>query len=81
MAIRFIFERLLLIALPRSSVETIGQAEDVVMRFLERLRNLSSGPTLLLTADRGWLSEAALLDQAEPARQLPRHGVRAHQSQ
>lgn len=32
--IRFVFERLLLIALPRSRIETIGQIEDQLMRFL-----------------------------------------------
>jgi hypothetical protein len=33
-AIRFIFERLLLISLPRSSIEGVGLVEDAVMRFL-----------------------------------------------
>jgi hypothetical protein len=32
--IRFIFERLLLISLPRSRIESIGQIEDQLMRFL-----------------------------------------------
>lgn len=32
--IRFVFERLLLISLPRSSIESIGAIEDAVMRFL-----------------------------------------------
>ena len=32
--IRFVFERLLLISLPRSSIESIGAVEDAVMRFL-----------------------------------------------
>jgi len=32
--IRFVFERLLLISLPRSSIESIGLVEDAVMRFL-----------------------------------------------
>ncbi len=32
--IRFVFERLLLISLPRSSIESIGGVEDAVMRFL-----------------------------------------------
>ncbi|MCF8476436.1 MAG: tripartite tricarboxylate transporter TctB family protein [Pseudolabrys sp.] len=33
-AIRFVFERLLLISLPRSSIESVGVVEDAVMRFL-----------------------------------------------
>jgi Tripartite tricarboxylate transporter TctB family len=33
-AIRFVFERLLLISLPRSSIESIGVVEDAVLRFL-----------------------------------------------
>jgi len=33
-AIRFVFERLLLISLPQSSIESIGVVEDAVMRFL-----------------------------------------------
>jgi len=32
--IRFVFERLLLISLPRSSIEAIGLVEDAVIRFL-----------------------------------------------
>jgi hypothetical protein len=32
--IRFVFERLLLISLPRSRIESIGHIEDQVMRFL-----------------------------------------------
>jgi hypothetical protein len=32
--IRFVFERLLLISLPRSSIESIGLVEDAVLRFL-----------------------------------------------
>ena len=36
-AIRFVFERLLLISLPRSSIESIGLVEDAVMRFLVRI--------------------------------------------
>jgi hypothetical protein len=32
--IRFIFERLLLIALPRSRIESVGHIEDQVIRFL-----------------------------------------------
>jgi hypothetical protein len=32
--IRFVFERLLLISLPRSSIESVGLVEDAVMRFL-----------------------------------------------
>jgi hypothetical protein len=32
--IRFVFERLLLISLPRSRIESIGHIEDVVIRFL-----------------------------------------------
>jgi hypothetical protein len=33
-AARFIFERLLLISLPRSHIESIGHLEDLLMRFL-----------------------------------------------
>ena len=33
-AIRFVFERLLLISLPRSSIESVGVIEDAVLRFL-----------------------------------------------
>jgi hypothetical protein len=36
-AIRFVFERLLLISLPRSSIESVGVVEDAVMRFLARI--------------------------------------------
>jgi hypothetical protein len=36
-AIKFIFERLLLISLPRSSIEGIGLIEDAVIRFLVRM--------------------------------------------
>lgn len=36
-AIRFVFERLLLISLPRSSIESVGVVEDAVMRFLARV--------------------------------------------
>ena len=36
-AIRFVFERLLLISLPRSSIESVGLVEDAVMRFLVRI--------------------------------------------
>ncbi|MPZ57649.1 MAG: hypothetical protein GEU91_14345 [Rhizobiales bacterium] len=36
-AIRFVFERLLLISLPRSSIEGIGLVEDAVLRFLTRI--------------------------------------------
>jgi len=32
--IRFVFERLLLISLPRSSIESVGVIEDAVLRFL-----------------------------------------------
>jgi hypothetical protein len=32
--IRFVFERLLLISLPRSSIESVGIVEDAVLRFL-----------------------------------------------
>jgi hypothetical protein len=32
--IRFVFERLLLIALPRSSIEAVGHIEDLVIQFL-----------------------------------------------
>jgi hypothetical protein len=35
--IRFVFERLLLISLPRSSIEQIGVVEDAVLRFLSQL--------------------------------------------
>lgn len=35
--IRFVFERLLLIALPRSEIESIGAVEDALMRFLTRI--------------------------------------------
>lgn len=35
--IRFVFERLLLIALPRSSIESIGLVEDAVIRFLVKI--------------------------------------------
>ena len=35
--IRFVFERLLLISLPRSSIESIGLVEDAVMRFLSHI--------------------------------------------
>jgi hypothetical protein len=35
--IRFVFERLLLISLPRSSIESIGGVEDAVMRFLTHI--------------------------------------------
>ena len=35
--IRFVFERLLLIALPRSSIESIGVVEDAVLRFLSQI--------------------------------------------
>jgi len=34
--IRFVFERLLLISLPRSSIESVGVVEDAVMQFLVR---------------------------------------------
>jgi hypothetical protein len=33
-AIRLVFERLLLISLPRSSIESVGAVEDAVLRFL-----------------------------------------------
>ena len=36
-AIRFVFERLLLISLPRSSIESVGVVEDAVMRFLTHI--------------------------------------------
>jgi hypothetical protein len=35
--IRFVFERLLLISLPRSSIESIGLVDDAVMRFLSHV--------------------------------------------
>ena len=35
--IRFVFERLLLISLPRSSIESVGDVEDAVMRFLAHI--------------------------------------------
>jgi hypothetical protein len=35
--IRFVFERLLLISLPRSSIEGIGVVEDAVLRFLSQV--------------------------------------------
>lgn len=35
--IRFVFERLLLISLPRSSIEGVGIVEDAVMRFLSNV--------------------------------------------
>jgi hypothetical protein len=35
--IRFVFERLLLISLPRSSIESIGAVEDAVLRFLAHI--------------------------------------------
>jgi hypothetical protein len=35
--IRFVFERLLLISLPRSSIESIGLVEDAVLRFLSQV--------------------------------------------
>jgi hypothetical protein len=35
--IRFVFERLLLISLPRSSIESIGVVEDEVLRYLAHL--------------------------------------------
>jgi putative tricarboxylic transport membrane protein len=34
LAIRFIFERLLLIALPRSTIDAVARVEDAVMNFL-----------------------------------------------
>jgi Tripartite tricarboxylate transporter TctB family len=36
-AIRFVFERLLLISLPRSSIESVGFVEDAVLRFLAHI--------------------------------------------
>jgi hypothetical protein len=36
-AIKFVFERLLLISLPRSEIESIGLVDDAVMRFLSKL--------------------------------------------
>ena len=36
-AIKFVFERLLLISLPRSSIESIGLVEDELLRFLVRI--------------------------------------------
>jgi hypothetical protein len=36
-AIRFVFERLLLISLPRSSIESVGVVEDAVLRFLAHI--------------------------------------------
>ena len=36
-AIRFVFERLLLISLPGSSIESIGVVEDAVLRFLAHI--------------------------------------------
>lgn len=36
-AIKFVFERLLLISLPRSEIESIGLVEDAVLRFLSKL--------------------------------------------
>lgn len=35
--IRFVFERLLLISLPRSSIESVGVIEDAVLRFLSQV--------------------------------------------
>ena len=35
--VRFVFERLLLIALPRSEIESIGAIEDALMRLLTRI--------------------------------------------
>ena len=35
--IRFVFERLLLISLPRSSIESIGAVEDAVLRYLTHI--------------------------------------------
>jgi Tripartite tricarboxylate transporter TctB family len=35
--IRFVFERLLLISLPRSSIESIGVVEDAVLRYFSQL--------------------------------------------
>jgi hypothetical protein len=35
--IRFVFERLLLISLPRSSIESIGLIEDAVLRYLTHM--------------------------------------------
>jgi hypothetical protein len=36
-AIRFVFERLLLISLPRSSIDSVGVVEDAVLRFLAHI--------------------------------------------
>ena len=36
-AIRFVFERLLLISLPRSSIESVGVVEDAVLRFISHI--------------------------------------------